>query len=215
MANHRRPRTADDGARKTVKDTKRRRGKSPREADAITTSLRAGGIALGDVIGEILDLDLVVGAEVEVGAEAEATIATIGRTLEATILLVMTATTGLVIGTVTDMVTLTEAGIVVIRDIDGTMMMIETTGRREVVTEGVTIRPHAANGGKRISIRLNQNWNTTTDPKRLRATDSREATPQIRTIEILVPIETSSERKGRNNKTYETKTCKSEGRENE
>ena len=161
MPNHRHPRTSEKGARKIVKG--RRKRKSPLEADAITTSRIAGGIALGDIIEDVLGLDLVVEAEVEVEVEVEATIATIGSTLVATILSVMTAIIGAVIGIVIDM--MTEVGIVVTRDIDGTMMTIETIGQRGAVTEGTNIRPRTANGGKRIPTKPNQKWNTTTDPK--------------------------------------------------
>lgn len=219
--NRRRPPIAENGARKTVKSTKRRRKSLP-EADVITTSLTVGGIAPGDAIGDILDH--AVGAEVEAGVEAEAEVTTVivGIIPEAMILLATTVIIDAVIGTRIDMMTPTEIGIVTTRDIDGIMMMIETIGQRGVVIEEVITRLHAASGGKRISTTTLAVWggqtqqrNVTTDPKRSKVMDSRAVLLQAPPVEILVPIENSSERRERNNKTCETKTCKSVGRENE
>lgn len=219
--NRRRPPIAENGARKTVKSTKRRRKSLP-EADVITTSLTVGGIAPGDAIGDILDH--AVGAEVEAGVEAEAEVTTVivGIIPEAMILLATTVIIDAVIGTRIDMMTPTEIGIVTTRDIDGIMMMIETIGQRGVVIEEVITRLHAASGGKRISTTTLAVWggqtqqrNATTDPKRSKVMDSRAVLLQAPPVEILVPIENSSERRERNNKTCETKTCKSVGRENE
>lgn len=221
MMNRRHPPIAENGARKTVKSTKRRRKSLP-EADVITTSLTVGGIAPGDAIGDILDHAVGAEVEAEAGVEAEATTVIVGIIPEAMILLVTTVIIDAVIGTMIDMMTLTETDIVTTRDIDGIMMTIETIGQRGVVREEVITRLHATSGGKRISTRTLAVWggptqkrNTMTDPKRSKVMDSRVVLLQAPPLEILVPIENSSERRGRNNKTCETKTCKSAGRENE